>query len=133
MTMPLSFEEVASILDEIVDSLPNELYEHLNGGIYLMPDTKHNAKIPSNRYYVLGEYHNSHTLGKIIFIYYGSFIAVHGTATREQARQLLTQTVKHELRHHMEGLAGCRDLEVEDEEFVKSALRRIRGSLAGHK
>ena len=55
--VPLDFDEVAQILDNIVDNdFPEEMYRGLTGGIYLVPEEKHNARIPSNRYYVLGEY-----------------------------------------------------------------------------
>ena len=99
--VPLDFDEVAQILDNIVDNdFPEEMYRGLTGGIYLLPEEKHNARIPSNRYYVLGEY-------------------------REQAITILHGTIGHELRHHMEGRAGERGLEVEDEIFVQRALRRL--------
>lgn len=72
--VPLDFDEVAQILDNIVDNdFPEEMYRGLTGGIYLVPEEKHNARIPSNRYYVLGEYRRNRIMGNCIFVYYGSF------------------------------------------------------------
>lgn len=43
--VPLDFDEVAQILDNIVDNdFPEEMYRGLTGGIYLVPEEKHNAR-----------------------------------------------------------------------------------------
>ena len=124
--VPLDFDEVAQILDNIVDNdFPEEMYHGLTGGIYLVPEEKHNARIPSNRYYVLGEYRRNRIMGNCIFVYYGSFRKLYPRASREQEIIILHGTVGHELRHHMEGRAGERGLEIEDEIFVQRALRRL--------
>lgn len=84
--VPLDFDEVAQILDNIVDNdFPEEMYRGLTGGIYLVPEEKHNARIPSNRYYVLGEYRRNRIMGNCIFVYYGSFRKLYPRASREQA------------------------------------------------
>lgn len=84
--VPLDFDEVAQILDNIVDNdFPEEMYHGLTGGIYLVPEEKHNARIPSNRYYVLGEYRRNRIMGNCIFVYYGSFRKLYPRASREQA------------------------------------------------
>lgn len=125
-SVSLDFDEVAQILDNIVDGdFPEPMYDGLTGGIYLLPDEKHNARIPSDRYYVLGEYCRSHTMGSCIFVYFGSFQKLYPTASREQAIAILHETLAHELRHHMEGQAGEKGLEIEDEVFVQRALRRL--------
>ena len=39
--VPLDFDEVAQILDNIVDNdFPEEMYRGLTGGIYLVPEEK---------------------------------------------------------------------------------------------
>lgn len=124
--VPLDFDEVAQILDNIVDGdFPEAVYSGLTGGIYLLPDEKHNARIPSNNYYVLGEYCHSRSMGDCIYIYYGSFRKLYPKVSREQAIAILHGILAHELRHHMEGRAGERGLEIEDENFVQQALRRL--------
>lgn len=124
--VPLDFDEVAQILDNIVDGdFPDAMYNGLTGGIYLLPDEKHNARIPSNNYYVLGEYCHSRSMGNHIYIYYGSFQKLYPRASREQAAAILHGTLAHELRHHMEGRAGENRLEIEDEIYIQQALRRL--------
>lgn len=89
--VPLDFDEVAQILDNIVDNdFPEEMYRGLTGGIYLVPEEKHNARIPSNRYYVLGEYQRNRIMGNCIFVYYGSFQKLYPRASREQAITIYT-------------------------------------------
>lgn len=120
----LSFDDVASILDDIVDNdFPHEYYRGLNGGIYLVPEEKHNPKIPSDHYYVLGEYRRSSIYGCSIYVFYGSFVQLYRHASKAQARILLRRVIAHELQHHLEGLAGERDLEIEDERYVQHALQ----------
>lgn len=122
----LSFDEVAELLDDIVDNdFAYVYYRGLNGGIYLVPEEKHNEQIPSNHYYVVGEYQRNPYLGRSIYIYYGSFIKTHPFVSKEKARMLLKEIIAHELQHHLESLAGVRDLEKEDERYVQQALRYL--------
>ena len=118
-----TFDEVAKLLDDIIGEIPVKFLESLNGGIYLLPDFKHNKKIPNNNYWVLGEYCYSPVLGSKIYIYYGSFMALYVDADIEEIKEQLKSTILHELRHHIERLAGYCDLELEDEQFVKDALK----------
>lgn len=120
----LTFEDIASILDDIVDNdFPREYYRGLNGGIYLVPEEKHNPKIPSKHYFVLGEYRRSPIYGRSIYVFYGSFVQLYRHVSKTQARVLLKRVIAHELQHHLEGLAGECDLEIEDERYVQHALQ----------
>lgn len=123
-----SFEDVGRLLDEIVDALPSDLSKGLNGGIYLCPEAKHNPYIPSDNYWVMGEYVRHPILGKIIYLYYGSFMALYIDAAPDELKRHLKETVLHELRHHIESLAGCRELEREDATFVTLALEHLKES-----
>ena len=111
----LSLEEVGQLLDEIVDSLPTRIYQDLNGGVLLLPDTKihHESKSP-NHLYILGEYHADWRMGKYVIIYYGSVIKVYGHLQTEGLREKLTDILWHELTHHWEFLAGEKGLEIKD-------------------
>ena len=120
-----TFDEVAKLLDDIIGKIPIEFLESLNGGIYLLPDFKHNKKIPSDNYWVLGEYCYSPVLGSKIYIYYGSFMALYVDTDIKTIREQLRSTVLHELRHHIERLAGYCDLELADEQFVEKALEQL--------
>lgn len=118
------FEDIGKLLDEIVDELPAPLLDRLNGGINLVYESKHNEKIPSSDYWVLGEY-CCDSLGRRVYIYYGSFMAMYIDASPAQIKKKLREVVLHELRHHVEGLCGVRDLAIEDDVFVQKALAQL--------
>lgn len=120
----IEFEEVGKILDEIAAELPQELYNELNGGIILLPQVKLDPVGRNNDLYIMGEYHSGGGLGRYIAIYYGSFERLYGHLSREDLKKQLTSTLKHEFTHHLESLAGERDLEKEDERFLEDYLSR---------
>lgn len=107
-------------------SLPSDITRGLNGGVYLLPDIKHNDRIPSSDYYVMGEYCVCPAMGRSIFLYYGSFMALYVDAGVEEMEAQLRHTVLHEFRHHVEGLAGDRSLEIEDERIVIGAHAALK-------
>lgn len=111
----LSYEETQQALTEYADALPAAVYEALNGGIVLLPDTKPHPQDIAGDLYILGEYHyDPNGLGRYIAIYYGSFRRVHGRLPPHLFRKKLKEVLVHELTHHLEHLAGDRSLEVED-------------------
>jgi hypothetical protein len=95
----------------IADELPSRLLRDLNGGISILPGKKKDGK-----YFLMGEYIEDPILGRSIFIYYGSFREVLGDAPQGEWEEELRETIVHELRHHVESLAGVDDLSVEEEE-----------------
>lgn len=117
-------DEVEIILDEIASELPGEFYRELNGGIVLLPEAKLNPAARRKDLYIMGEYHSGGSMGRYIVIYYGSFERVYGHLNREGLKKQLSLTLKHEFTHHLESLAGERDLEKEDERFLKDYLSR---------
>ncbi len=121
----ISLNEMEEILDEIATEFPQEFYRELNGGIILLPDTKFNNISEKNFLYILGEYHRSSNMGRYISIYYGSFIRLYGHLDRNAFKERLRQTLKHEFTHHMESLAGERELEKKDTRYIENYLRRI--------
>ena len=110
----ISLERIHAMLDEIAETLPQELYEGLNGGVVLLPEIKYHNQAVGNDLYIMGEYYRDHMMGKYIAIYGGSFQQVYGHATESRMKKELEKTLKHEFTHHIEGLAGDRDLERED-------------------
>ena len=105
----------------MAEEFPPEFYDELNGGICLLPEAKHDPKFPEEELYIMGEYRNSGMMGKFINLYYGSFAAL---AQQENWRQEdwedeLYGTLAHEFTHHMEGRAGERGLEIQDEAFLE--------------
>ena len=120
----VTIDEMQAMLDDIADSLPDEFYTQLNGGIILMPQVKRDRRKGAEGLYILGEYHSGGTMGRYIAVYYGSFVRVYGHLPKEGLAEQLTGTLKHEFRHHLESLAGERGLEIEDEEFLAEYIRR---------
>lgn len=112
--MLLSINEVGDLLDQIAETIPEALFKGLTGGILLheeaMPDPQPNAE----DLFILGEYCHD-MLGRYINLYYGSFAALYRDEPLEVWERELRTTLLHELTHHVESLAGVRDLEIKDE------------------
>ena len=107
-TMDLkTFTHLAS---ELAAKVPERLLRDLNGGISVQPVAK-----PDGKYWLMGEYIEDLVLGNVILIYYGSFREVLGDAPRAEWEDELEETIVHELRHHVESLAGVDDLALEEE------------------
>ncbi|HBD86614.1 MAG TPA: hypothetical protein DC001_04225 [Clostridiales bacterium] len=106
----IPFEEAAVILDEAADALPRVIFEKLNGGINLLPAKKTDA----DGLLVMGTYFSGQ-MGRHVEIYYGSFCEAFPDISHEDAKNQLIKTMKHELIHHVEGLAWDRSLEIWDE------------------
>ena len=110
--MILSIGEVNDILDAAVEDYPEELFQELNGGILLLEDEVADPEAGED-IYIMGEYCWDE-MGRYINLYYGSFAAVLADEPREVWEEELRFTLRHELTHHVEGLAGERSLEHKD-------------------
>ena len=64
----VTFEEAASMLDEAVDALPQEIFDKLNGGVNLIPA----RRTDEHGLLVMGMYFVDQ-MGRHVEIYYGSF------------------------------------------------------------
>lgn len=118
----ISIDEVQVILDELAEELPKEFYRELNGGILLLPEAKRSPYARGDDLYILGEYRVSHSMGRLISIYYGSFEKLFGYMNKEELTGRLRHTLRHEFTHHLESLAGEKGLEVKDAEFINNYL-----------
>ena len=118
-----SIEEVQILLDEIAEELPPEIYKDLNGGIILLPQAKQHTKSMDDDLYVMGEYRYERISGRYIVIYYGSVNKIYGDISRDKLKKKLRKIVKHEFVHHLESLAGERDLEIEDKKQIERYIR----------
>jgi len=108
-----TIDDVGRMLDEIADEVPGELFNRLSGGVVLLEACMLHPE-GGGDLYILGEYSNRRDMGRCIYIYYGSFMRVHGYAPEAALRGQLRATLLHELTHHLESLAGERGLEVKD-------------------
>ena len=120
----IDLEEMQIMLDEITNEFPRELFIKLNGGILLLPEEKRNTKVKGGNLYILGEYYSGGNMGRYIAIYYGSFKRIYGHVSTKFLKRMLTDTLKHEFTHHLESLAGEKDLIIKDEQFIKDYLNR---------
>ena len=116
--MVLSFEEAAALLDEIADSFPKEFFKELNGAILLLEELKTDPE--ASDLSIMGLYCRDYT-GRHIELYYGSFVRLARIErwSKSDWYDELRHTLAHEFTHHLESLAGERDLEIKDEEFME--------------
>ena len=122
--MKVTFEEAGAYLDELADSLPKEFFTELNGGILLSKEVCRREDVPGNLM-TMGVYRRDY-MGRSIEIYYGSFKAVYGHASRQTVLDELKATLLHEFTHHLESLAGEKGLEIKDAEELAAYLERLR-------
>ncbi len=101
--------------DRIVSALPPVLFRQLNGGVLVLPETRADGEFA-----IMGEYIEDPALGNIIVLYYGSFAGELEGASEEEWREEIEETVLHELRHHVESLAGVDYLGEEEERELLS-------------
>lgn len=103
-------------VDEVLESLPPVLLRQLNGGILVRPEAKEDGDA-----LIMGEYIEDPDLGSLVLLYYGSFAEALEGASAEEWEDEIEETVIHELRHHVESLAGVDYLAREEEmEFLQS-------------
>lgn len=117
-------DEVEEILDEICESIPAYAFDHLNGGIILVEDKKYHEEARNEDLLVMGEYQRS-VLGKMIKIYYGSFMEMYRFSSRERLKEKLEEVLLHEFTHHLEFLANEWGLVIEDKKFLEEYRKGI--------
>lgn len=106
------FQELA---DEAAADIPQEFFDHLNGGIVILPQRKlHPESRPESPLCVMGEYTHSHMMGRNILLYYGSIMSGYGHLDDESLKNEIRRIILHEFTHHLESLAGTNQLEVDD-------------------
>lgn len=114
-------DRFGELLGELVDELPEEFFDELNLGVRVDPGTKLHPEARDDDLYILGEYETS-SMGCGIVIYYGSFEQLYGCLDENALKDELRKTLRHEFRHHMEGRAGERGLEIQDERDLQEYL-----------
>jgi predicted Zn-dependent protease with MMP-like domain len=121
--MILTIDQCYDILDRLAEEYPEEIFSELNGGILLLeealPDPEAGEDI-----YIMGEYCWDE-MGRYIYLYYGSFVALLADEEESVWEEELRITLRHELTHHVEGMAGERSLEYKDSEQME-AFRNSR-------
>lgn len=118
----IEIEEFLEIIEELSEEIPSEFFEGLNGGVRVLEECKINPHAVNDDLIILGEYHHSSIMGSHIVIYYGSYMRLYGYLSREELKKRLRKTLRHEFRHHLERRSGLKDLEVEDEIYLREYL-----------
>ena len=103
----ISLEAFEDYTMETADSFPEVFFRELNGGVMVRAGSPLHPAAEDHDLFILGEYH-------IIVLYYGSFVQCYGGCSEEEIRVQIRKVLLHEFRHHLESLAGERDLEIED-------------------
>lgn len=119
----MTVEEFRDMLDEILEEIPEQYFVGLNGGVQLIEEPKIHPQSVGDELKIMGEYIRNGVMGRNVHIYYGSFMSLYGHMTYEQLRDRVRETVLHELMHHLESLAGYKDLEVDDKVRLRKYLQ----------
>lgn len=110
----VTFERFEEITEELTAKLPEEFFRELSGGVMARAQAKYHPASMDHDLYTLGEYHYHPHLGRFVVLYYGSFAACYRGVSEAELTREMWRVLRHEFRHHLEALAGERDLEVED-------------------
>jgi len=126
-------------LERMMDRVPPALLRDLNAGVTVSEEAHRRREDPPG-VYILGEYVTDPHLGALVVLYHGSFAKLFGGEPAAVWEREMWDTLRHELRHHVEGLAGVNDLDVEDavqlqrmREGSSPHRYRIRGGLPRHR
>lgn len=131
MVINLNLESFRRLVASLLDRIPALFMKDLDGGILVTEETRPDPQTPG--LFIMGEYVvDEPGLGCYVVLYHGSFLEVLGRSGESDWEREAWETVLHELRHHLEGKAGIRDLEREDEESIaayRAAPRITRGRI----
>lgn len=126
----MTFEEFQRLIEEMVADIPAQYLEGLQG-VHVLPDEK--VEDGYEDVVRMGEYLDpgpadflgaGEGLGRHIAIYYGSFAAIAADEPGFDWEDEAWETLTHELRHHVESLAGEDFLVQEDVEQAREFPRK---------
>lgn len=120
----MTYDEFRTTAEEIVAEIPDEFLRGLQG-VHILED----ERLEENYVDVwrMGEYldpgpeeflGSGEGLGRHIALYYGSFIRVADGDPEFDWEEELWETITHELRHHVESLAG--DVTLIEEDLISA-------------
>ena len=108
----MDIDEFRKLAQQVVEKeVPEDLLKALNLGITVLPDLYEEDESVIMGEYVVNE------LGNLIVLYYGSFAAYLENAPRSSWMEEIRDTIKHELQHHIEDMAGEETLARMEEEM----------------
>lgn len=115
----MTIDQFTDLAGAIVDQIPGKYCRDLNGGFNIVESASTDGE-----YFIMGEYLQDEMLGSTIMIYYGSFVKLLGSADMDTWEKELRETILHELRHHVEIMAGVDYLT--EEEMAELAREKSR-------
>jgi len=122
----MSYQRFRRVLADMVDELPAEFVRGLQG-VHAIEDAKPEAGY--HDVWRMGEYLDpgaedflgaGEGLGRHVALYYGSFVEIAADDPDFDWEEEMWETLTHELRHHVESLAGDDALIQEDERVAQS-------------
>ncbi len=120
----MTFEEFETATYEIAETFPEDFFRELSGGVMVREDCRVHPAAADHDLFVMGEYHLDRYLGRFVVLYYGSFLQCYGQCPEDFLQERIRKVLLHEFRHHLESLAGERDLEIEDAVELSRYLER---------
>lgn len=122
----MDIERFTELADRLMERVPEPILEGLNGGVAIRRNAMRDKADPRD-VYIMGEYVTDPVMGCYVVIYYGSFRALLEGEPDSVWEAELWETIRHELRHHLEDRAGESDLDREDEEQLYELRKRAPG------
>lgn len=119
----MDIEQFTELADRLMERVPEPVLEGLNGGVTIRRNALRDKRDPRD-VYILGEYVTDPVMGCYVVIYYGSFKAILTGEPDSVWEEELWETIRHELRHHLEVRAGEDDLDREDAELIWELRKR---------
>lgn len=116
----MTFERFQALVEEMVDDIPAQFMEGLSGVHVLLqahPEPEYDDVFRMGEYLDPGPSDflgAGEGLGRHVALYYGSFAAIAAGDPDFDWEEETWETLTHELRHHVESLAG-EDLLVQDD------------------
>lgn len=117
----MTFDDFSALIEEMVEDIPDEFMQGLQG-VHVLPEAVEEEGY--EEVYRLGEYLDpgpadflgaGEGLGRHVALYHGSFTAIAELDPSFDWEAEAWETLTHELRHHVESLAGEDYLVQEDE------------------
>jgi len=108
----MTFEDFTALIEEMVTEVPDEFMRGLQG-VHVLPETVREDGL--DEVFRMGEYLDpgpadflgaGEGLGRHVAIYHGSFAALAAGDPDFDWEDEAWETLTHELRHHVESLAG---------------------------
>ena len=119
----MDIEQFTALADRLMERVPEPVLDGLNGGVAVRRNAQRDKRDPHD-VYILGEYVTDPAMGCYVVLYYGSFTAILAGEPDQVWEEELWETIRHELRHHLEVRAGESDLDREDEEQIYELRKR---------